>query len=195
MAARLKVFCTPIGFHDAYVAAPSQKAALAAWGADADLFARGLAAKAMDPELTAAALADPGRVIRVPRGTASQHLAEAAKTPLKRTRRRAAEADERKPSTAPAPRARSARSRPAPPRPVVPRPSREDLDAAEAERDRLDEAFAKEINALEAERARIAEKIAAKRRDHDKRRARQDERLEKARRTFEAAMDRWRRSE
>jgi hypothetical protein len=29
--AKLKVFRTPIGFHDAYVAAPSKKAALAAW--------------------------------------------------------------------------------------------------------------------------------------------------------------------
>jgi hypothetical protein len=32
-AAKLKVFRTPIGFHDAYVAAPSQKAALEAWEA------------------------------------------------------------------------------------------------------------------------------------------------------------------
>lgn len=29
---KLKVYRTPIGFHDAYVAAPSQKAALKAWG-------------------------------------------------------------------------------------------------------------------------------------------------------------------
>ena len=43
MARALKVYRTPIGFHDAYVAAPSQKAALAAWGADANLFARGSA--------------------------------------------------------------------------------------------------------------------------------------------------------
>ncbi len=35
MARKLKVFRTPAGFHDAYVAAPSRKAALAAWGADA----------------------------------------------------------------------------------------------------------------------------------------------------------------
>lgn len=35
MARKLKVFCTPIGFHDAYVAAPSQKAALEVWDTDA----------------------------------------------------------------------------------------------------------------------------------------------------------------
>jgi predicted nucleic acid-binding Zn-ribbon protein len=40
---KLKVFRTPIGFHDAYVAAPSQKAALEAWGADSNIFAQGIA--------------------------------------------------------------------------------------------------------------------------------------------------------
>ncbi|MCP2775198.1 hypothetical protein, partial [Salmonella enterica] len=50
-AAKLKVYRTPIGFHDAYVAAPSQKAALQAWGSDADLFARGVAEQVADPAL------------------------------------------------------------------------------------------------------------------------------------------------
>ena len=36
--AKLKVFRTAIGFHDAYVASPSRAAALRAWGADTDLF-------------------------------------------------------------------------------------------------------------------------------------------------------------
>lgn len=49
--ANLKVFRTPAGFHDAYVAAPSQKAALKAWGSEADLFARGIAEKVTDPKL------------------------------------------------------------------------------------------------------------------------------------------------
>lgn len=206
MPAKLKVFRTPIGFHDAYVAAPSQKAALAAWGADADLFARGLAEQVTDPELAAAALADPGKVIRVPRGSASEHLAEAARTQPRRTRRPAAE-DERKPSRSQdaSARVRPARSRPVKlrpvklrpvkPRPVAPRPSREDLDAAEAELDRLDQSFEEEAQALEAERARIAEKITALRRNHDKRRAGQEKRIEKVRRIFEAAMARWRQSE
>jgi hypothetical protein len=42
MARALKVFRTPIGFHDDYVAASSRKAALEAWGGDADLFACGM---------------------------------------------------------------------------------------------------------------------------------------------------------
>lgn len=38
--AKLKVYRTATGFHDAYVAAPNQKAALETWGSDKDLFAR-----------------------------------------------------------------------------------------------------------------------------------------------------------
>ena len=54
MARALKVFRTPIGFHDAYVAAPSQKAALEAWGVRQDLFKEGQAAVADDPAAQAA---------------------------------------------------------------------------------------------------------------------------------------------
>ena len=77
---KLKVYRTPIGFHDAYVAAPSQKAALLAWGSDADLFARGIAELVTDEELIAAPLASPGKVIRKLRGTTDEQL-EAAKMP------------------------------------------------------------------------------------------------------------------
>ena len=55
MPRKLKVFRTSAGFDDAYVAAPSRKAALAAWGADADLFARGVAEEVSDTTLTKAA--------------------------------------------------------------------------------------------------------------------------------------------
>ncbi len=82
--AKLKVFRTPIGFHDAYVAAPSQKAALAAWGADADLFARGFAERVTDTELAREPLSKPGQIIRVRRGTDADHfraLPKAAKRP------------------------------------------------------------------------------------------------------------------
>src|SRR5690349_23365485 len=72
---KLKVFRTPIGFHDAYVAAPSQKAALEAWGADSNLFAPGSAELVEDPELTREPLAQPGQVIRRLRGTLAEHVA------------------------------------------------------------------------------------------------------------------------
>lgn len=74
MARRLKVFRTPIGFHDAYVAAPSRKAALAAWGTDADLFARGTAEEVTEARLTAEPLKRPGEVIRVSRGDLAAQL-------------------------------------------------------------------------------------------------------------------------
>jgi hypothetical protein len=65
---RLKVFKTPTGFHDAYVAAPSRKAALEAWGAGTDLFSAGIAELAeADSEAAKAALATPGEVVRVRR--------------------------------------------------------------------------------------------------------------------------------
>jgi hypothetical protein len=76
---RLKVYCTPIGFHDALVAAPSQKAALEAWGASTNLFARGLAETVTDRALAEPALAEPGKVIKVSRGSKAEQLRAAAK--------------------------------------------------------------------------------------------------------------------
>lgn len=75
MARRLKVFRTAAGFDDAFVAAPSRAAALRAWGADRDLFARGVAEEVTDAGLTAEPLARPGEVIRRSRGTAAEQLA------------------------------------------------------------------------------------------------------------------------
>src|SRR6188768_484047 len=74
MPRKLKVFRTSTGFHDAYVAAPSRKAALAAWGAEADLFARGVAEEVTDPQLAKAALERPGEVIRLSRGDLAAQL-------------------------------------------------------------------------------------------------------------------------
>ena len=71
---KLKVFRTPIGFHDAYVAAPSQKAALEAWGAGTNLFAAGAAELVTDPKLTKEPLAHPGQVIRRVRGSEDEHV-------------------------------------------------------------------------------------------------------------------------
>jgi hypothetical protein len=85
---KLKVYRTPIGFHDAYVAAPSQKAALQVWGSDSDLFAQNLAEQVTDPDLMKEALAHPGEIIRKLRGTADEQVealgSEAAKKVAKR---------------------------------------------------------------------------------------------------------------
>lgn len=108
---KLKVYRTPIGFHDAYVAAPSMKAALKAWGTTKNLFSRGAAEIVTDPKLTKEPLAKPGEVIKRARGSAAEH-------------RKAAGAGNGAPSrgkTAPAPKTAK--------RP--PRPNRKPLEKAE----------------------------------------------------------------
>ena len=148
MSRKLKVFRTAIGFDDAYVAAPSRKAALAAWGADADLFARGVAEEVTDAKLAKAPLAQPGEVIRVSRGDLGAHL----KSLPKRTKR--------------APAGPAAK-----PRPVAkpkPRPKRDKLDAAERA---LAEAVAQQKAELEGLNARHAKERARLQRRRDAARA------------------------
>src|SRR5678815_113120 len=76
---KLKVFSTPIGFHDALVAAPSRKAALEAWGAGTNLFTQGSAHVVTDPKLTRLPLQNPGQVVKVLRGTHAEQLAALGK--------------------------------------------------------------------------------------------------------------------
>lgn len=151
--AKLKVYCTPIGFHDAYVAAPSQKAALEAWGSEHNLFARGVAHIVTDPTLTAEPLAHPGQVIKKLRGTAAEQIA--ALPPDK--------------PRAKAPKAAKA----APSKPIEPPPSREPVDKAEqaiadaearyrdkrAELDRQEEALERRRKELEHDRTQELERL------------------------------------
>ena len=69
---KLKLFKTVIGFHDAYVAAPSQKAALQAWGASTDLFSAKLAEKIDDPAVCQAAFDKPGAILTARRGSGKE---------------------------------------------------------------------------------------------------------------------------
>lgn len=167
---RLKVFRTPIGFHDAYVAAPSRKAALAAWGADANLFARGAAEEVTDAALMEAPLAQPGVVIKRARGSMSDHLASAQ------------------------PPARPSRARsPAKPKaPAPPRPSRDALGAAERELADWQAERKDVIERLEAERARIAAEIARLRREGKQEQERLEAAVAKTRRAYDKALEAWR---
>ena len=61
---KLKVFQAPFGFHELVVAAPSQAAALRAWGTHQNLFAEGLAKVATDDAAIAAALKHPETPLR-----------------------------------------------------------------------------------------------------------------------------------
>ena len=177
--ARLKVFRTAIGFHDAYVAAPSQKAALAAWDTDKNLFARGAAEEVTDPELTRAPLAAPGEVIRRVRGNLAEHLAAAGSMPRKRQAAKVAEPREEPPASAASPRPR-------------PAPSRAPVAKAEA----TVAAFEK---AAQAEMAALRQREDALRRERERLRKRHETqakalaaRLDRARTRYAASLDRWR---
>jgi hypothetical protein len=67
--ARLKVYQTQLGFYDAIIAAPSQKAAAAAWRAGMERFRHGFAHVTEEPDAVKAAIARPGTVLRRPVGS------------------------------------------------------------------------------------------------------------------------------
>ncbi|HEY5047995.1 MAG TPA: hypothetical protein VII49_08265 [Rhizomicrobium sp.] len=82
MPSPLKVFRAHFGFYDCVVAAPSQKAALAAWGAAPSEFAKGFAIVTNDPDAVAAALAEPGMVLKRPAGCAAAFKADPGVPPV-----------------------------------------------------------------------------------------------------------------
>ncbi|MES2043772.1 MAG: hypothetical protein V4475_07830 [Pseudomonadota bacterium] len=191
MPRQLKVYRTPIGFHDAYVAAPSQKAALEAWGTDANLFARGVAELVTDPALTREPLASPGTVVRRLRGSADDHFAALPRTRAKRPRKAEPPADDAPARSAPTPRAAKAEAAPQPPksRPPPspkPRPSRAKLDAAEEALDAIDRRHREELAAMR----RREEALAKERRAIEQRQAREVEKLMRARERVKEAYDR-----
>ncbi|WP_375459224.1 hypothetical protein [uncultured Enterovirga sp.] len=131
--AKLRVYCMPAGFYDAVVAAPSQKAALRAWGTTTDLFAAGRASIVEDEALQAEALARPGEVIRRSRGNEAAMLGP-------------------EPPEAASPRARSVRIRPL-------KPDRSRLDTAERALAEAEREVSVELNALEIERADLDRRL------------------------------------
>ena len=198
---KLKVYRLPVGFHDAYVAAPTQKAAIEAWGSDKDVFQRRQAELVEDPALTREPLASPGKVIKRLRGTAAEQLAALGKDepgPRRKRGRASSEAAperEAKPSTRAKPSAKAKRpARPKPPPRPKPRPSRAALDEAE-------QALSEAEERHREERRRIAEREAALARERkalEKKQADERERLEarrdKAEAAYDKAMERWRES-
>jgi hypothetical protein len=138
---KLKVFRTPIGFHDAYVAAPSQKAALAAWGSDINLFAQKIAEEVTDPELMKESLAKPGEVIRKLRGTEKEQVEALGPGPAKKAKAQA-----------------SAKAKP--------KPSRAALIEAEEQVRSLQERQTAELKALEEELAALQQRLSSLTRAH-----------------------------
>ena len=170
MAPRLKVFRAQMGFHESIVAARSQKAALDAWGTRQDLFGEGLASVLDDPKAAAAALAQPGVVLRRPAGSKgafegadSAALPKLPKAPAKSK----GAVTKTKPKPAP--------------------PDRSRLDAAEAAlregQSRQEEALA----ALARERTALDARELDLRRDQHAERRRLERDVEAARKAFEKA--------
>ena len=166
---KLKVFRTPIGFHDAYVAAPSQKAALEAWGSERNLFERGGAEQVIDEALMREPLAHPGKIIKLSRGTMAEQLEalpDDPPPPSGKTAARPAPVDEA------TDRARPVKK----PQKPKPKPDRGSLDRA---RHALDEAEAR----FEADRADLkqrADDLARERAEFEKREKAERDKLSRA---------------
>jgi len=170
--ARLKVFRTPIGFHDAYVAAPSQKAALEAWGSDHDLFARGEAELVTDEALTREPLAAPGKVIKRLRATADEQFAALGK------------GEGRSPKARRAP-SKVTRNR-------APRPGRDALDQADAVLMQAEQRHKRERREIADEEARLVRRRRDLEREQTAERARLDRERDEARRVYERKLEEWR---
>jgi hypothetical protein len=172
--AKLKVYSTPIGFHDALVAARSQKGALEAWGAGTNLFSQGSAHVVTDPKLTKVPLEHPGQVVKVLRGSEAEQLAALGK------QKQPAPATPRKAQVLP----KKSRKR-------HPKPSRAALACAEAALEKVERKQAGEREKLD-EQVKVLER---RRRDLQRRQARERdkarERVEDARATYNTAMRRY----
>ncbi len=192
-AQKLKVYRTPIGFHDAYVAAPSQKAALEAWGSDGNLFARGIAELVEDPELTREPLEKPGAVIRRLRGTAAEQLAALPTDPPVRATP-AQQDEEHGKDTVPRRRRTSSAARAIPkpkPRPV-PRPDRTALDKAHEVMEGIEARHRRERDALAAREAELTKQRRATEKAHDAEVARARKEIEREEASYERATRKWR---
>jgi len=162
MPPRLKVFITSDGLTDFVVATTSKAKALASWGVRQDLFKEGVARQTDDPELVAAASAQPGEVLRRPASS--------------RDRLATLKPAERRPEPKPKLKAE-------PPKPKGPSKATlqkiADLEAQLAALDRTHQAATAE---LERERVRLAQRAEALKADHAAQRRKLEAALSAARR-------------
>jgi hypothetical protein len=168
---KLKVFRTPIGFHDAYVAAPSQKAALEAWGAEGNLFAQGIAEQVTDPELVVEPLANPGEIIRKLRGSEAEHVEALGKQEL--PRKKAAKTDLSRFRTKP------------------PKPSRALLDEAEAKLETAQKRQRSELRDIEIQIQTLERERRTLQRRHEAERDELAQARDHARAAYKRAVRKW----
>lgn len=179
MAPRLKVFVTSDGLTDYVVATTSKVKALAAWGIRQDIFKEGVARETDDPELVAAAVAQPGEVLRRP----AAGRAELAK--LKSAPRKPAKS---KPERAKAERAKSPPLEKFKPPPKPKGPSKAALKKVADLEGRLAKAnaeYEKAKFALARERAELERRDKALDADHAAHREKLQTALNAARRALE----------
>ncbi|WP_313394756.1 hypothetical protein [Sphingobium yanoikuyae] len=182
---KLKVFRSPAGFHDAYVAAPSQKAALEAWGADADLFARGIAEKVTDPKLMEEPLAQPGVVVKVSRGSAGDHFEiSELKRPPHQGSTKSRQARKQKPET------KAAAVVPKP-RKKVPRPSRAKLEAAEKAVDQAEADLKAGMADIQARKRALEDERRTLQADSKRNLAKLEAARDRARRDYQSRLEKW----
>jgi colicin import membrane protein len=175
MPAKLKVFAARLGFFDTVVAAPSQKAALEAWGVHQDLFKEGHAAVTADPAAQAA-LERPGVVLRRMAGSSGAY-SETAEVDA------AALPADSKP-------AKGARGKAGPPPASAkprPPPDRTALTAAEKALAAAEADFQSGLADLEARRRALDEEEGTLRRYHDRRLRELETTLERARLAYRRA--------
>jgi hypothetical protein len=175
VAKKLKVFRTPIGFHDAYVAAPSQKAALEAWGADSNLFAQGIAQQVDDPKLMEEPLANPGKVIKRVRGSVDEHFAALGK----------GEKKSKDPTPTPPLKDSGKKAKP------KPKPSRDKLDAAEEALEKAEKKQRKKLREIDVEMRALERRRRELQRKQEAERDALAEKRDRARSAYERAIEEW----
>lgn len=167
--AKLKLFTARLGFFDTVVAAPSRKAALAAWGVHQDLFKLGGAEETDDPAAQVA-LDRPGVVLRRPAGSGEPYAEDAA------------------PKLAVPKGKPAARRKAAPPAPPPkPKPDRAPLDAAERALTAAEAKWAEAAAAFAAEREALDAREMEARAAAEVERRRLAAAVEKARAAFKQA--------
>lgn len=167
--AKLKVFKAQMGFYESVVAAPSQKAALAAWGTHQDLFGAGMAAITDDAAAVKAATAQPGVVLKRPAGGKGAFEADGAALP----------------KVPPAPKKpKGAKAKP----PAKPKPAdRTALTEAERALKAVEDQHAREQAALDQARRELDTRAFDLERAHRARLKAAEGAVDKARRAYEAA--------
>ena len=144
---RLKVFQAQFGFYDSVVAAPSQTAALRAWGTHQNLFAGGDGRAATDEAAVKAALEHPETPLRRAVGSHDPFEVDPAGLPK-----------------APEPSKRAGKAKPAPDRSKL-RAAEAALSRLEGRREAEEAAFDAEAGALAARRAEAKTAYARARKD------------------------------